>query len=157
VTGAVIGGTDTATLANITNSASTVLLYESPGQQPGQTISEPLSRDAWSTYPERNNGDVTDPTETNTEAGIGANSAWQVPVAADRHNNYTLNTSNNTLVGSANFILADGHAKFLKVCPENNGVGGAVSVGNVDGSSGATCVSPNNFGGTNFVATFCRQ
>ena len=58
----------------------------------------------------------------------GRTPRYQATVTADRHGATTLD-GNNILVGSANFVLADGHAKFLRCSPENGGQGGVVSVG----------------------------
>jgi len=147
--------TDTATLATLTAPASVVLIYECVGAVDGGAP-YPEPTDTRATYFVYNSGDVTNPTEVDTMAGTGINAAWQSPVAAYRHGNYTLN-GDGSLNGGANFVLADGHAKFLRVSPENSGKGGAVSVGFPDGTAGATCISPEKLGGTSFAATFCRQ
>jgi len=149
-------GTNTATMATLVAPANTVLLYEASGSLGGNaTYAEPTSSLPQSNWSSLNSGDVTDPTEVGDTAGTGANLAWQIPVAADRHQNYTI--TGTKLVGGANFVLADGHAKWLRVSPENAGAGGQVSVGDPANISGATCVSADKLSGTSFVATFCRQ
>jgi len=146
-------GTNTASDATLVSPASTVLVYESAGLLGGNaSYPEPTSSLAPSNWSDINSGDVTNPTETDSVAGNGMNATWQAPVAADRHSQYTI--TGTSLVGGANFLLADGHAKFLKICPENYGQGGAVSVG-PPGSPG--CVPPDKLSGTKFVATFCRE
>ncbi|MEO7719794.1 MAG: DUF1559 domain-containing protein [Capsulimonas sp.] len=148
--------TSTATLATLTSPASTVLIYEAVGGLGGNaSYAEPTSSLDPSNFTSINAAHVNDPNETDSLAGVGANSTWQIPVAADRHGGYAV--SGSSLVGGANFVLADGHAKFLRVCPENAGQGGVVSVGDPQGASGATCVSAEKLGGTGYVATFCRQ
>ena len=135
-------------------------------QQSGEAFSEPsrnLDSKAMPQTGMTDPADVNDVNNYHSLAGIGANSPWQIPVDADRHNNFTINKSDTaqspsgSLIGGANFILADGHAKFLKVSPENGGKGGGVSVGYPSGDPYGNCVSPDNLGGTGFVATFCRQ
>jgi len=148
--------TDTATLATLSSPASVVMIYESVGAVDGSApYKEPLSKSP--NYFVYNAGDVTNPLEVDSMSGNGANAAWQTPVVADRHGNYTVNQSDGSLLGGANFILADGHAKWMRVSPENSGKGGAVSVGFPDGTAGTTCVSPDKLSGTGFVATFCRK
>ena len=151
--GNVTGNTGTASLANLVSPASTVLLYECPGVLYGGTaFPEPLDKAAGV----NNSANVTDPNETNSPSGVGENSAYQATLTADRHGSYTLG-GNNTLVGSSNFVLADGHAKFLRCSPENGGQGGVVSVGYTAGDPIAPCVPPDKLGGTGFIATFCRE
>ena len=155
--------TDTATLATLRSPASVVLLYESYGQQGGQAYAQPnLDRN---NYAQVNQADVKNPREVDSEAGVGVNTAWQVSVTADRHGNFTRNTGDKaqsptgSLLGGANFILADGHVKFLRVSAENAGKGGAVSLGypQAEGPEFGGCVSPEKLGGTGFVATMCRD
>lgn len=147
--------TQTATLASLTAPASIVLIYECAGAvDGGAPYAEPL--DAHAKYFFYNGGDVTNPMEVDSMAGNGANYAWQSPITCYRHGNYTLNPD-GSINGGANFILADGHAKWLRASPEKGGKGGAVSIGAPDGFAGGPCVSPDNLGGTGFVATFCRQ
>jgi prepilin-type N-terminal cleavage/methylation domain len=151
----VYSNTDTASLATLNSPASIVLIYEAVGAVDGAApYPEPISKAAF--YFFFNAGDVTNPLEVDSMAGNGANAAWQTPVAAYRHGNYTLN-GDGSINGGANFILADGHAKWLRVSPENSGQGGVVSVGFPDGTAGTTCISPEKLSGTGFVATFCRQ
>ncbi len=153
--GNITGGMGTAIMASLNAPSNTVLIYECPGILGGNaTYPEPISSLANSNFAAINAANVTDPNELDSTAGEGANSAWQSPVAADRHGNYTL--SGSTLVGFANFILADGHVKFFRVSPENSGKAGLVSIGDKDGSSGATCVPADQLSGTGFAATFCR-
>jgi len=144
--------TKLATLANIGSPAQVVLFYESafslnPGGGPAP---EPLlkahSRFFFGNFAD----DIANPNETDSSAGNGMNDDWQSPVTADQHNDYTL--QGTKLVGGANFVLADGHAKYFKVTPENNGQGGMVSVG-----APGQCVEPSNLGATKFAATFCRR
>ena len=119
--------TQTATLASLTAPTSTVLIYECAGAvDGGAPYAEPL--DANAKYFFFNGGDVTNPNEVDSMAGTGANSAWQSPVTCYRHGNYTLN-KDGSINGGANFVLADGHAKWIRSTPEKSGVGGAVSIG----------------------------
>lgn len=146
--------TSTATLASLSAPASTVLLYECPGVlYGGSAFPEPLDKAAGV----NNSANPTNLLETNSPSSVGENSAYQAPVTADRHGMYTQNTANNSVVGSANFVLADGHAKFLRCSPENGGQGGVVSVGYTDGDPIANCISPDKLSGTGYVATFCLQ
>jgi prepilin-type N-terminal cleavage/methylation domain-containing protein len=152
----VYSNTDTATQATLRSPASVVLIYEAAGAvDGGAPYREPLTRT--NSYFFFNAGDVTNPLEVDSMAGNGSNAAWQTPVIAYRHGNYTINQTDGSIVGGANFILADGHAKFLKVSPEKSGQGATVSVGFPNGTAGTTCVSPEKLSGTGFVATFCRQ
>ncbi len=147
--------TQTATLATLTAPTSIVLIYECAGAvDGGAPYPEPL--DANAKYFFFNGGDVTNPFEVDSMAGNGANAAWQSPVTCYRHGNYTLNPD-GSINGGANFILADGHAKWLRSTPEHSGVGGSVSVGNSADFGGIQCIPPDNLGGTSFAATFCRQ
>ncbi|HLK58292.1 MAG TPA: prepilin-type N-terminal cleavage/methylation domain-containing protein [Chthonomonadaceae bacterium] len=147
--------TDTATLASLTAPTSTVLVYECTGAvDGGAPYPEPI--DTKANYFVLNDGDVTNPLEIDSMAGNGTNAPWQSPIACFRHGNYTLN-QDGSINGGANFILADGHAKWLRATPEHSGQGGAVSVGFPDGFVGIQCISPDKLGGTGFVATFCRQ
>jgi prepilin-type N-terminal cleavage/methylation domain-containing protein/prepilin-type processing-associated H-X9-DG protein len=147
--------TDTATMATLVSPASIVLIYEAVGAvDGGAPYPEPISTKA--NYFFLNAADVTNPREVDSMAGNGSNAAWQTPVAAYRHGNFRVN-GDGTINGGANFVLADGHAKFLRVSPERSGQGGAVSVGFPNGTAGTTCISPERLSGTPFVATFCRQ
>jgi prepilin-type N-terminal cleavage/methylation domain-containing protein len=165
-TSGVVMNTNTAKLGTLTAPASTVVLYENDMQAPGSNYSEP-SRTVTNNA-NINSTDVpgdNNPADSRSLAGNGENSGYQVPVNADRHNNFTINAADTTespsgsLVGSANFILADGHVKFLKASPENGGKGGVVSVGNASGDVNANCVSPQSLGSdpNHYVATFCIQ
>lgn len=155
--------TDTATLSTLKSPASVVLLFESYGQQGGQSYPQP-NLDKMN-YAQVNQANVTNPLEVDSVAGIGVNTAWQVSVTADRHGNYTRNKADNaqsssgSLLGGANFILADGHVKFLKVTAEKGGKGGAVSLGypEAENPEFGGCVSSEKLSGTGFVATMCRD
>jgi len=142
-------GTQTAIEASLNAPASTVLLYESLGDVNGSgPYPEPTSSQS-GIFSNRSEGDVSNPsTLIAGSCGRGRNSSWDAPIAADRHGNYV--QSGNNLIGSANFVLADGHAKYFKASAENNGVGGVVSTGPV-----GTCTPTQNLSGTTFVATFC--
>lgn len=154
------GGMGTATMATLTAPSSTVMAYECSGQIGGNNgYPEPLGQLSNTNFANPNGtGDVSSPTEDGSAAGNGTNSAWSDPVIADRHGNYTINkndtatSSTGSLIGHANFIMADGHAKYFTVSPENNGKGGVVSLG-----ASGTCVSPDKLSGTGFAATFCTQ
>jgi prepilin-type N-terminal cleavage/methylation domain-containing protein len=151
-------GMGTATLATLTAPSNTVLAYECSGQIGGNSgYPEPLGQLSNTNFANPNGTwDVSSPTEDGSAAGNGMNSAWSDPVIADRHGFYTINkndtatSSTGSLIGHANFIMADGHAKFLAVSPENAGKGGAVSLG-----APGTCVSSDKLSGTGFAATFC--
>ncbi len=153
----VFGNTGTATSASLISPSNTILIYESPGQLgPNAPYPEPLSSLSTSNFCCMNGvypGFTT--TEGNSASGNGLNYPWQTPVVADRHGNYSV--SGTTLNGFANFILADGHAKFMRACPENAGKGGAVSTGGMPGLNVPTCVGPDKLSGTGFAATFCTQ
>lgn len=142
--------TKLATLATLGSPAQTVLFYESPFSIDGSGVGvEPLLKTKNKFF--GNFADpVTNPLESDSSAGTGANGAWQSPVVADLHKDYKL--SGVKLLGGANFILADGHVKYFRVSPEDNGVGGAVSLGGA-----GSCVEPKDLGTTKFAATFCRQ
>ncbi len=148
--------TGTMTMAGLTAPASTVLLYETPGTMlsggslPGGAFPEPITRNG--TFWRTGAAMLTNPTENQSIAGTGGNFYWQSPVAIDRHGNFTVN-ANQTAVGHANFVAADGHAKFVACSPENAGRGGAVSVGDFWDSE--QCVSPDKLSGTGFELTFC--
>jgi len=144
--------TKLATLANIGSPAQTVLLYENqfslnPG---GGPAAEPLLKTKNRWFFGNYAWDLADPNDTASNAGTGDNNDWSTPVLADNHHDYT--TQGTALVGGANFVLADGHAKYLKVSPENGGQGGMVSVGGP-----GTCVEPDNLSKTRFAVTFCRR
>jgi len=154
-------GTHTATLASLTAPASTVLLYECPGMLGGNAnYPEPISSLSSSNWASINSGDVTNSAEVDSQAGIGINSAWQAPMAVDRHGNFSLNTadtaqsSTGSAIGHANFVFADGHAKYLSASPENAGKGGAVSAGYPGGGG---CLKVDALSGSGFAATFCRD
>ncbi len=155
--------TDTATLATMKSPASVVLLFESSGQQGGQSYPQP-NIDKMN-YANINQTNLAKPNEEDSAAGVGVNTAWQVSVDAHRHGNYTRNKADNvqsasgSMLGSANFILADGHVKFLKVSAENGGKGGAVSVGYpaAENPEFGGCISSEKLSGTGFVATICRD
>jgi prepilin-type N-terminal cleavage/methylation domain-containing protein len=154
-TGGNYSNTDTATLAKLSAPASIVLMYECLGAvDGGAPYPEPI--DTKANYFVYNAADVTNPMEVDSMAGNGANYAWQSPIACYRHGNYTINPD-GSINGGANFILADGHAKWLRASPENAGKAGAVSIGSIDGFAGGPCVSPDKLGGTGFAATFCLQ
>jgi prepilin-type N-terminal cleavage/methylation domain-containing protein len=161
--GNVTGGTGTATLATLNAPASTVLIYECSGVLGGNYAAEPIGQQPTSIFSNQNGTtDVSSPTENGSSSGLGNNFAYLAPVVADRHGNYTLNAADKAqsptgaLIGHANFILADGHCKYMTVCPENSGTGGVVSLGSPN-SYGylPTCVPTNNLSGTGFAATFC--
>lgn len=150
--------TGTATLATLDSPANTVLIYECPGVlYGGSAFPEPLDTAGGV----NDSANPSDPKDSNSPSGVGENSAWQAPVTADRHQQYTRNGL--ALNGAANFVLADGHAKFLKCSPENGGNGGSVSVGYENSDPIQPCVPPdqitkyNQANHTNFVATFCRE
>jgi len=148
--------TKTATLANIGSPASVVLLYECSGAvDGGAPYPEPVMKSGkffvW------NFGDVTNPFEVDSMAGTGVNGAWQSPVIAERHGNFTLR-GDGSINGGANFVLADGHAKWLRVCPENSGKGGQVSMGFPDLVFPTMhCLSPDQLASAGFTATFCAN
>jgi len=142
--------TKLATMANLGSPSQTVLFYESPfsidGSGPG---TEPLLNTNNKFF--GNFADpLTNPLETDSSAGTGGNAAWSTPVVADLHKDYQLTGAK--LLGAANYILADGHVKYLRTSPEDNGQGGAVSVG-----PRGQCVEPKDLGATKFAATFCRE
>jgi len=142
-------GTQTAIEASLNAPASTVLLYESAGGVGGSgPYAEPTSSQS-GIFANPSEGDVSNPaTLIAGTSGKGQNSSWDAPIAADRHGNYTLSGGN--LIGSANFVMSDGHVKYFKASAENNGVGGVVSTGQL-----GTCTPTQNLSGTTFVATFC--
>jgi prepilin-type N-terminal cleavage/methylation domain-containing protein/prepilin-type processing-associated H-X9-DG protein len=164
-----ISGQGIAIMATLQYPASTVLLYEDSGQIGGSApYPEPLKNDKgiWAYL---NEGDPSIPFESaaasrdQSQGGNGANSPWQAPVVVDRHSTspgFVQGGKPAAMVGAANFVLADGHAKFLKCSPENGGAGGAVSVG-FDPPlawAGPSCVPPSQLGVNNqFVATFCTK
>ena len=131
-----------------------MLIYECPGVlytfNANNVAPEPVDK-----APGVNNSaNPTDPYDSNSASGTGENSAYQATLTADRHG-ATSPDANNNLIGSANFVLADGHAKYLRCSPERGGQGGVVSVGYTDGDSIANCVPPDQLNGTQYVATFC--
>jgi prepilin-type N-terminal cleavage/methylation domain-containing protein/prepilin-type processing-associated H-X9-DG protein len=148
--------TQTATLANIGASANVVLLYEATGAvDGGAPYPQPVLQNGKFFF--LNFGDVTNPLEVDSMAGSGVNGAWQTPVIAERHGNYTVK-ADGSINGGANFVLADGHAKWLRCTPENSGMGGQVSVGFPHLVFPTMhCLKVDEFAGTNFVATFCRE
>jgi len=145
--------TKLATLANIGSASQVVLLYECAfsvdGSGPG---AEPLISRSTNKFFGNFADDVSNSNETDSVGGTGLNAAWGSPVTADQHHDFTLNksTTPTSLIGGANFVLADGHAKYMKVSPENQG--GAVSMG-----APGQCVEPKDLGGTKYAATFCRN
>lgn len=139
-------GIGTISIAKLTAPASTVLLYEGNGTNVGAPNAEPITDSIWgSMWWWMASDDVTNPSGGGSKDGNAANDWWSVPFMGARHQNYTV--SNGVLNGGGIFIFADGHAKWMRVSPENNGRGGSISVGN--------CVSPDNLSGTGFVGTFC--
>jgi len=145
--------TQLASLANIGSASQVVLLYECAfsvdGSGPGI---EPLISQSKNKFFGNFADDVSSSNETDSIGGTGLNAAWGSPVTADQHHDYTLNTATTpvSLIGGSNFVLADGHAKYLKTSPENQG--GAVSMGGP-----GQCIEPKNLGGTKYAATFCRN
>ncbi len=160
-----VSGMGTATLATLDAPASTVLIYEASGTLGNAYASEPIGQQPNTIYSNQNGTtSVADPNENGSTAGLGTNFPYTSPVIADRHGFYTQNAADKaqsptgSLVGHANFMMGDGHCKYLAVSPENGGTGGAVSVGSPN-SYGflPTCVPTKslNASTTGFVATFC--
>ena len=147
-----MSGTDTAIMSKLDSPANTVLIYECYGLLGGTPVTEPQK--SWKSWSSLNTADVTNPNEVSSAGGNGTSGAYQAPVAADRHGQY--NVANGVLVGRSNFILADGHVKFLQASPENGGAAGVVSVGFQNTVLGYACVPTQKLAGTQYVATFCR-
>lgn len=152
----VYSNTQTATMATLSAPSSIVLIYEATGAvDGGAPYPQPVLKNGKFFF--YNFGDVTNPREVDTMAGNGASGAWQTPVIAERHGNYTL-PGDGSINGGANFVLADGHAKWLRCTPENSGQGGQVSVGFPDLAFPTMhCIAPDQLGGTKFAATFCTR
>lgn len=152
----VYSNTQTATMATLSAPASIVLIYEATGAvDGGAPYAQPVLKNGKFFF--YNFGDVTNPLEVDSMAGNGANGAWQTPVIAERHGNYTL-PADGSINGGANFVLGDGHAKWLRCRPEESGKGGQVSVGFPDLAFPTMhCISPDQLGGTGFYATFCTR
>lgn len=150
-----IGGFDTANLARLASPSAVVLLYECSGNDGAGPLPEPIAGTA---YAWTNGGDMTNPANGVGLASVGLNSAWQAPINGWDHQSYF--TAADSLVGRANFLFVDGHAKFLTESADVAasgvpGVGGVVSDG-FPASASATdnCAPSNNLGA--WFATFCR-
>lgn len=155
-------GPATATSAQLEAPSSTVLAYEATGTENGgapyaHVLNGSNNGQFW-----RNDGQanlLTDPNISRQPgngsfwgslSGIGFNSAWQTPVSVERHNHVTYANNNMNALGGANFVAADGHAKFLLCSPE--GQGGAVSIGPV-----GVCTPTKNLTAAGYVMTFCTN
>jgi len=152
-------GPGTVTLAKMDQPASTVAFYEAGGTEDGGApYPEPISKlkegsGLWRVGYQA----LDDLYDYDSIAGVGTNSAWQSPVWAERHQDFTLDGS-GAATGGASFIAADGHAKYMRVSPEDSPSApkGQISLGYM-----GSCVKPsqlpkfNKDHNSNYAMTFC--
>jgi len=152
-------GAGTVTLDRMDQPANTVAFYEAGGTEDGGApYAEPISKlkegsGLWRLSYQK----LDDLYDYNSIAGVGTNSAWQSPVWAERHQDFTLDGS-GAATGGASFIAADGHAKYMRVSPEDSPSApkGQISLGYI-----GSCVRPSQLSkfnkdhNSNYAMTFC--
>jgi len=143
-------GPQSAHESTLTAPTSTVLLYEAVGMSSlAAPQPEPIPSNSVSISAEQ--ADLTDSSDSGSQAGNGVNGQWQVPIIVTRHGDYQLSSDGSSAAGRTTILAADGHVKFVNASAEVNG-GGVVSIG-----APGTCVAPDSLSGTSKVLTFCTN
>ena len=143
-----------ASLAQLVSPATTVLLFE--GEQawtnyagPGTPATYKQGVGNWTRlFPTPAFPDLDD----QSLVGDGSGNAYTIPVQIDRHQPDAADAGGILNSGHANFLAADGHAKFVGASWGNKG--GAVSVGSVSANTYVSVGQNNLSKSTNGVANY---